>query len=83
MYSRSLKLRIISFPGKTYQVLYPYNTVWSEEPVDFEEPVETILPDLFTSTAPFSKNMETVEELKQELMNIVPTRSVRKLNGAE
>ena len=60
----------------TYQVIYPYNTTWDEEPVDYEEPdeieitenlavAETILPDLFTYTAPSASDMETVEELEQ------------------
>ena len=60
----------------TYQVLYPYNTAWDVEPVDYEEPdqietpknlaeAETILPDLFTYTAPSASDMETVEELEQ------------------
>ena len=84
----------VFFEAMTYQVLYPYNTTWDEEPVDYEEPdeieitenlavAETILPDLFTSTSLSASEMKTVEEQEQELINIAPSRSVVTLKAAD
>ena len=89
----------VFFEAMTYQVIYPYNTTWDEEPFDYEEPevIEStedlaILPDLFTTSAPSAsdlsasssvRDMDTVEYLEQELMNIAPIRHVATLRGAE